>query len=147
MDSWSVVPRPAIVGWQLLARRGSTGSLGDCAMKTTQERRQFWRGPFRARVTMSLPARQAVVMADVLDISFGGVHVICAEPVTEGEDAVLTFHIDIRRGVQTEEVSGRVIHARMDDDAWVVGLKFNQVLDRQSTPFLAQAAASGDTRP
>ncbi len=116
-------------------------------MDTSQNRRQFGRGPFRASVKMSLPTRQAVVMANVLDISRDGVRVICAEPLSEGEDVLLTFQIKTRRGVQNEEVSGHVIHTRMDDDAWVVGLKFNQVLDRQSTPLLAQAATSRDTLP
>ena len=63
------------------------------------------------------------------------------EPVSEGENALLTFRLRTRTGVQIEEVSSRVVHARMDDDVWVVGLKFNDLLDRQSTPLLVQAAA------
>jgi hypothetical protein len=116
-------------------------------MDPSQERRQFRRVPLRTRVTVSLPARNVSIKANVLDISKGGARLICVEPVSEGEDALLTFKMRGRKGVQTEMVWGRVIHARMDDDAWVVGLKFNQVLDPQSTPLLAQAAARRDTRP
>jgi hypothetical protein len=35
----------------------------------------------------------------------------------------------------------------MDDDAWVVGLKFDQVLSPESTPLLAQGAMSRRKRP
>ena len=112
----------------------------NCAMSTSQERRQFGRAPFHARVTVSLPTRQASVEANVLDISLGGVSLICWERVSDGEDALLTFQIRTRTAKQTEEVWSRVIHVRMDDDVWVVGLKFNKVLDRQSTPLLAHAA-------
>ena len=48
----------------------------------------------------------------------------------------MTFRVRTRRGVQTELASGRVIHSRMDDDAWVVGLEFNEVLTARSTPVL-----------
>jgi hypothetical protein len=116
-------------------------------MGTSQDRRQFGRVPFRARVRVTLPARQASVKANVLDISVSGVRLICAEPVSKGEDALLVFRMRRRTGIQIEEVWSRVVHARMDDDAWVVGLKFNQVLDPQRTPLLAQAATRRDTRP
>jgi hypothetical protein len=116
-------------------------------MDVLQERRQFERVPFRARVTVNLLARQASVKANVLDISLNGVRLICAEPISLGDNALLTFRVRTRTGLQTEEVWGRVIHARMDDDAWVVGLKFDEVLDWQSTPQLAQAAARQPTEP
>jgi hypothetical protein len=115
-------------------------------MDTPPDRRQFGRQPFQARVTISLPAPQAAVEANVLDISPDGARLICAEPVSQGEDALLTFEIETPTGVQIEEVPGHVIHVSMDDDAWVVGVKFNQVLDCQSTPLLAQAATSPDTQ-
>ncbi len=105
------------------------------------------RFPFSACVTVSLPTRQTLVTANALDISLDGIRVILAEPLFQGEDALLTFRITSHSGVQVEEVWGRVIHARMDDDAWVVGLKFNQVLDPQRTPLLARAAANPDTQP
>ena len=98
-------------------------------------------------MTISLPTHQVVLTANVLEISQDGVRVLCAEPVSEGADAVLTFRMTIRRRERTEEVSGRVIHARMDDDAWVVGFKFNQDLTRETTPLLARAAAVRDTPP
>jgi PilZ domain len=111
-------------------------------MEPSQERRQFRRVPFRTRLTVSLRTSQALVKANVLDIGLGGVRLICAQPVSEGENALLTFRMRTRTGVQIEQVWSRVIHARMDDDAWVVGLKFNQVLDPQTTPLLAQVATS-----
>jgi hypothetical protein len=91
-------------------------------MDTSQDRRQFRRQPFQARVTIGLPTPQASVKAYVLDLSRDGVRLICAKPVSEGEDDVLTFRMRSRRGIQIEEVPGRVIHVRMDDDAWVVGV-------------------------
>jgi hypothetical protein len=114
-------------------------------MDTSPDRRQFERRPFQACVTISLPTPQAAVKAHALGISPDGVRLICADHVSEGADALLIFRMRTRRGVQIEEVPGRVIHVHMDDDAWVVEVKFNQVLDRQSTPLLAQAATSGDT--
>jgi PilZ domain len=116
-------------------------------MATSQERRQFGRAPFQARVTVSLPTRQASVEANVLDISLAGVSLICSEPASEGEDASLTFQIWTCLAVQTEEVWSRVVRARMDDDVWVVGLKFNKVLDRQTTPLLARAATRRNASP
>ena len=116
-------------------------------MDKSHDRRRFERRPFRARVTISLPTHQVVLKANVLEISQEGVRLLCAEPVSEGADALLTFRMRIRRKERTEEVSGRVIHARMDDDAWVVGFKFNEALTRESTPLLAKAAASRDVPP
>jgi PilZ domain len=111
-------------------------------MDTPQGRRQFGRPPFRVRLRVSLPTGEALIDANVLDISLDGVRLICSEPLSEGVDVLLTFQIKRRKGAQTEEVASRVIHARMDDDAWVVGLKFNQALDPQRTPLLAKAATS-----
>jgi hypothetical protein len=116
-------------------------------MARSQERRRFTRVPFPTSVTVSLPTRQALVTANALDISLDCICVISSEPIFQGEDALLTFQITSRSGVQVEEVWGRVIHARMDDDAWMVGLKFNQVLDQRRTPLLAQAAMNPDTQP
>jgi len=109
-------------------------------MDAFQERRQFGRAPNRARVTVSLPTRQVSLEATLLDISFEGVRLICAEPVFENEGALLVFQTKSQMGVKTEEVWSRVIHARVDDDVWVLGLKFSELLDRQKTPSLARAA-------
>jgi PilZ domain len=111
-------------------------------MGPSQERRQCGRVPFRTRVTVSLRTSQALVKANVLDISLNGVRLICAEPVTEGENALLEFRLKSGTGVQIEQLWSRVIHVRMDDDAWVVGLKFKQVLDRQTTPLLPLPAGT-----
>jgi PilZ domain len=94
-------------------------------MDTSQERRQFGRLPFRVRLKVSLPTGQASIEANVLDISLDGASLICSEPLSEGDDVLLTYQVKCRKGAQTEAVASRVIHARMDDDAWVVGLKFN----------------------
>ena len=115
-------------------------------MDTSKDSRQLGRRPFRACVTVNLPISQAMVKANVLDISHDGVRLICAEPVSESEDALLTFRMRTRLGVQTEAVSGRVIQTRMDDDAWVVGFKFKHVLSQESTPLLARAATRQDTQ-
>jgi hypothetical protein len=116
-------------------------------MAGSEERRGSTRVPFPTSVTVSLPTRQALVTANALDISLDGIRVISPEPLFLGEDALLTFQITSRSGVQVEEVWGRVVHARMDDDAWVVGLIFNRVLDQRRTPLLARAAANPDTQP
>ena len=116
-------------------------------MATSRDRRQFARRSFRARVTVNPPVPHASVEANVLDISLSGVRLICAEPLFVGQDVLLTFRVRTRRGVQTEQASGRVIHSRMDDDAWVVGLKFNEVLTARSTPVLARAATGRRRKP
>ena len=113
-------------------------------MEPPKERRQFRRVPFQTGVSVIVRTSHALVKANGLDVSLTGVRLICAEPVSEGENALLAFLMRTRTGVQIEEVWSRVIHLRMDDDAWVVGLKFNQALDRQTTPLLAQAATSPD---
>jgi len=116
-------------------------------MDTSRDRRQYARRPFRARVTVSLPTPQVSVEANVFDISLNGVRLICAEPLSAGNDVLLTFRMRTRKGVQTEEVSGCVVHSRMDDDVWVIGLQFNQVLAPESTPILARAAAGRRGQP
>jgi hypothetical protein len=110
-------------------------------MDTSRDRRQYARRPFRARVTVDLPTPPASIEANVFDISRNGVRLICAEPVSAGADVLLRFRVRTRKGVQTEEVSARVIHSRMDDDVWVIGLQFNQVLTPERTPILARAAS------
>ena len=36
-----------------------------------------------------------------------------------------------------------MISMRMDDDVWVLGLEFDEILDWQKTPLSARASASG----
>jgi hypothetical protein len=142
MDLWSAALRSgkSCDGCHWVWRR-LAGSNGNCAMSTFQERRQFRRMPYRASVTVSVPARGQSLQANVLNISKEGVILLCAEPVFENEDALLAFRTTSRTGVRTEEIWSRVIHSRFDDDAWVVGLKFSELLDRRRTPSLARAAA------
>lgn len=114
-------------------------------MDTPGERRQCSRVPFATRVTVTLPTHPASVPANLLDISIDGVRLICSEPVSEGENALLPFQLTSHIGVETEEqILSHVVHSRMDDDTWVVRLKFNEALDRQTTPLLVEAAASQD---
>ena len=85
--------------------------------------------------------------ANVLDINLDVFRLFCAEPVSGIEDAWLTLQLASRIGVQIEEeVWSRVIDARMDDDAGVVGLTVN-ALDRQRTPLLAEAPTSRGIHP
>jgi hypothetical protein len=114
-------------------------------MDTIEERHRLTPAPFQARVIVTPQTQGASAEANTLDISPAGVHLICSEPLVAGEDALLTFEIKIREEVLTEEVWGRALHVQMDDDVWVVGLEFTQVLDRQKTPQLAEAAMSGGT--
>jgi PilZ domain len=94
-----------------------------------------------------LPTQEAPLEAYVLDISLGGVRLICSEPLSQGADALLSFRITTRKSLRIEEVFGRVVHIQVDDDAWVMGLKFDQALDGRRTPLLAQAAAKQSRRP
>ena len=54
---------------------------------------------------------------------------------------MLAFRFRNHLDVKSEKISGRVIHVRMDDDAWEMGVQFNQTLNLESTPLLAQAVA------
>jgi hypothetical protein len=113
----------------------------NCTMGVSYERRQFRRVPFRAQVRVKLSARGVSVTANVLDISLGGIRVLCPEPILMGEEVVLVFPFRNHLGVQAEKVSGHAIHVRMDDDAWVIGLEFDRILNPHSTSLLARAVA------
>ncbi len=86
-------------------------------MFSPEERRRYERLMSRARVVISPRTQHAPVEGNALDISAGGVGVICAELLAVGEDALLTFHISAPDGVQTEEVRGRVVRTLWDDEA------------------------------
>jgi hypothetical protein len=64
-----------------------------------------------------------------------------------GEAVLLAFQIGTSDEAQFEEVWGHVKRVRMDDDVWIVGLEFHEVLDRQRTPLLADAATRPMTEP
>ena len=99
--------------------------------------------PVQARVILRLVTPEISVEANALDISASGVCVICSEPLAVGENAFVAFQFRNRTEVQFEEVRGRVISMRMDDDVWVLRLEFDEILDWQKTPLLACASASG----
>jgi PilZ domain-containing protein len=113
-------------------------------MDSLQERPRFGRVSFQARVILRLLTPEISVEANALDISASGVCVICSEPLAVGENAFVAFQFRNRTEVEVEEVRGRVIRVRMDDDVWVLGLQFDEILDWQKTPLLARATASGE---
>ena len=97
----------------------------------------------QARVMLRVVTPEISVEANALDISASGVCVICSEPLAVGENAFVAFQFSHRTEVQFEEVRGRVISMRMDDDVWVLRLAFDEILDWQKTPLLARTSASG----
>jgi hypothetical protein len=97
----------------------------------------------QARVMLRLFTSEISVEANALDISASGVCMICSEPLAVGENAFVAFQFRNRTEVQFEEVRGRVISIRMDDDVWILGLEFDEILNWQKTPLLARASASG----
>jgi hypothetical protein len=86
------------------------------------------------------------VEANFLDISPGGVRLICSEPLAVGEEVRLVFGFTMGNEMQNEEVGGRVFRARMDDDVWVVEFEFTESLDRGCTPLLERATARSDVQ-
>jgi c-di-GMP-binding flagellar brake protein YcgR len=109
-------------------------------------RRQFRRVPFRAQVTVNLSPHLASVEANVLDISLGGIRLLSSEPISKDMGIVLAFQFRNHLDAKSERISGHVIHVRMDDDAWEVGVQFDHALDPQSTPLLTQAVARKTTQ-
>jgi hypothetical protein len=143
MDSCSIAPADQEVEKGACgARRGRAGVLADSAIVRRTRRRRVKRATLEARVFVSLPTSQTPVEANILDISPGGVRLICSEPLAVGEEVRLVFLVTTRDEVKSEEVSGRVFRAQMDDDVWVVEFEFTEILDRRRTPLLEQAATA-----
>jgi PilZ domain len=107
-------------------------------MPTPQHGRRFERAPFFVEVTLALPQGGHLVEARSVDISLGGVGLICPVPLAVGSVITLTFSVRGRTGAVEECVVGRVASLRYDDDASLVGVEFVEPLKRESAPTLVR---------
>ncbi len=104
-------------------------------MVASGEERQFPRVPFFVPLVLSLAATEAQIEANGLDVSLSGVRLICCEPVSAGEDVRLTLRLKQGRKLRVEHVRGRVVRVQGDDDVWIVGIEFCEVLSARTTPL------------
>jgi hypothetical protein len=108
-------------------------------MLATQHRRAFERVPFFADVLLTSPVGGHSVAARSVDISLGGVGLICPGALTPGEPVVLTFRLPTGTGVVAEErLLGRVAHVRSDEAGQVLVVEFSAPLSRHSAPLLTR---------
>jgi hypothetical protein len=107
----------------------------------TQIKRRFERGPFIAHVTVASTLEASTQEAQSIDVSLGGVSLICTEPLEIGLCITLTFHLATQSGMVAEEVCGRVMSARFDDDVAVLGIEFTSPLDHRTAPEFCRSLA------
>jgi c-di-GMP-binding flagellar brake protein YcgR len=105
-------------------------------------RRRYERMPFSARVILVSSFLDVPLEARSLDISPGGVALLCDQPSPTGQVVSMTFHIESPSGMIRETVSGRITNIRLDDDAAILGVEFLPTLDRRSGPGLMRAIES-----
>jgi c-di-GMP-binding flagellar brake protein YcgR len=115
------------------------GATRNASVTAGRGARRFERVPFYTRVTVASNPEGTVREANSVDISLGGVGLICHEPLSVGSDVSLTFHLGSRPVPTLEEVSGRVRAVRFDEDATLLGVEFADVLSRGSAPALVRA--------
>ena len=131
---------------RLAAREQGGGHLvRRCSTRWTHPKRDDNSGaPFHSNVHVIMESSGLHAEANALDISPGGVRLLCWEPLPVGEVALLKFQIKTRRKVRIEEARGRVRRVQMDDDVWVIGLEFTAMLDSRTTPLLVHATMKRD---
>jgi hypothetical protein len=116
-------------------------ALPEMRTMPTQVRRCSERGPFNAHVTLVSTLEASTQEARSIDVSLGGVSLICTEPLEVGQCITLIFHLATQSGMVAEEVCGRVMSARFDDDVAVLGIEFTSPLDRRTAPEFCRALA------
>jgi hypothetical protein len=104
-------------------------------MGASGDKRQFPRVPFFVPLELSSAALEAPIEANGLDVSLSGVRLICCEPVPVGEEVRLTLRLKQGRKLRVEDVRGRVVRVQGDDDVWIVGIEFSEVLSARKTPL------------
>ena len=109
-------------------------------MPVDSTRRRFERVPFFTNVTLS-PSQGLPLEGRTIDISFGGVRVVCPKPLPVGQLVTITFHLTTPSGMaaKTEQVIGRIVNLQVDVDATAMGLEFVAPLNEKSTPLLVRA--------
>jgi hypothetical protein len=140
-DSWSVMSPARPHEATPEPRDCRAGSLAHDAMNKHARRRRFGQEPLHTRVFVSLPAQEALVEGIILDMDTCGLRLICPEPLTMDAELLLVFQVTTRNEIRADSLFARVMRTQMDDDVWVVQLKFHKVLDRQRMSQLVPASA------
>jgi hypothetical protein len=109
--------------------------------------RRFERILFSARVTLISSFSDIPLEARSLEISPGGVALLCDQPSPTGHVVSMTFHLQSPSGITLETVSGRVANIQFDDDATILGVEFLPALDRRTGPGLMRVIESLGTVP
>jgi c-di-GMP-binding flagellar brake protein YcgR len=106
------------------------------------ERRSFVRVPFHKAVTVYEPPKGPRVEARTLDVSLGGVGLMCREALPRGRAVVVVFILnDPRLGAREEHVPGKVVHLAADVDSNRLGVEFDEPVRASAFPALARAVA------
>jgi c-di-GMP-binding flagellar brake protein YcgR len=77
--------------------------------------------------------------AYTVDLSLGGVGLASPAPLPTGARVALTFYLVTGADEVLEQVDGRVVNLRYDDDASHIGVEFVEPLSPRSAPALTRA--------
>ena len=105
------------------------------------ERRGYIRVPFFTKVVV-LPqaATASVESAHSIDISLGGVGLVCQSALPIGQPVSLTFYLPTATGeVPQGPVPGRVTGVRFENNTSILGVEFDHTLERRLVPELVRA--------
>jgi hypothetical protein len=108
-------------------------------MSLPQGQRRFERAPFFTRVTITGPSGEPATEARTVDVGLAGVGVITTTPLAVGQAVLVTFHLRVGTGMVREQVPGRVVDLRVDDDASIAGIEFDEPVSRLQSPALVRA--------
>lgn len=104
------------------------------------ERRVYERVPYFARVSVEIPARAPAVEGRTMDISLGGVGLVCpvSPAVRAGESIAVTFRLTSGREPAEERMPGRVVWLRTEAGCCVLGVEFYEPIHPAAQPALSR---------
>jgi len=104
------------------------------------EGRRFIRVPFFTKVVVLPQAATASVEARSIDISLGGMGLVCQSALPIGQSVSLTFYLTTTTGeVPQGPVPGRVTGVRFENNTSILGVEFDHTLERRLVPELVRA--------
>ena len=102
-------------------------------------RRRYERVPFFCKATLTVLPHGRPVVSRSIDISLGGAGIVTSGRIELGQQVALAFYLrNNRQQEAVEEVVGRIVHLRAEEDGNVVGVEFLQPLEESSTPLLTR---------